>query len=45
LTWKTYAIAVLIFNFSGLLLLYALQRFQGVLPPVMPGMQAMLKKF
>jgi hypothetical protein len=30
--WKTYAIAVLIFKFAGLLLLYALQRLQGVLP-------------
>jgi K+-transporting ATPase ATPase A chain len=30
--WKTYAIAMLIFNFAGLLLLYALQRLQGVLP-------------
>jgi K+-transporting ATPase ATPase A chain len=30
--WKAYALAVLIFNFAGLLLLYALQRLQGVLP-------------
>jgi K+-transporting ATPase ATPase A chain len=30
--WKTYAVAMLIFNFAGLLLLYALQRLQGVLP-------------
>ncbi len=30
--WKTYALALLIFNFAGLALLYALQRFQSVLP-------------
>ncbi len=30
--WKTYAIAVLIFNMLGILVVYALQRFQGVLP-------------
>jgi K+-transporting ATPase ATPase A chain len=30
--WKTYALAVLLFNFAGLLLLYAIQRLQSVLP-------------
>jgi potassium-transporting ATPase potassium-binding subunit len=30
--WKTYAFAMLIFNAAGLLLVYALQRFQGALP-------------
>jgi K+-transporting ATPase ATPase A chain len=30
--WKTYAIAVLLFNLAGILLLYLLQRLQSVLP-------------
>ncbi len=30
--WKVYAIAMLLFNAVGLLAVYALQRFQGVLP-------------
>ena len=30
--WKTYALAMLLFNISGLLLIYALQRLQSVLP-------------
>lgn len=30
--WKTYAIAMLIFNFAGLVLVYLLQRTQGSLP-------------
>ena len=30
--WVTYAVAVLLFNVAGLLLLYALQRVQGILP-------------
>jgi potassium-transporting ATPase potassium-binding subunit len=30
--WKTYALTMLIFNLAGLLAVYALQRFQGVLP-------------
>jgi K+-transporting ATPase ATPase A chain len=30
--WKTYALAMLLFNFAGLLVLYLLQRVQGVLP-------------
>ena len=32
MTWKTYAIALLVFNLLGLLVLYALQRLQGILP-------------
>jgi K+-transporting ATPase ATPase A chain len=30
--WKRYTIAMLLFNFAGLLAVYALQRLQGVLP-------------
>jgi K+-transporting ATPase ATPase A chain len=30
--WKTYTIAMLLFNLFGFLAVYALQRFQGVLP-------------
>jgi K+-transporting ATPase ATPase A chain len=30
--WKAYALAMLLFNFAGLLLLYAIQRLQSVLP-------------
>ena len=30
--WKTYTIAMLLFNAAGLLLLYGLQRLQGLLP-------------
>ena len=32
MNWKTYAIAVLLFNVFGLLAVYVLQRFQAVLP-------------
>src|SRR5262245_57762594 len=32
MTWRTYAIAMLLFNFAGLLAVYLLQRLQGVLP-------------
>ena len=32
MNWKTYAIAVLLFNVLGLLVVYALQRFQAFLP-------------
>jgi K+-transporting ATPase ATPase A chain len=32
MNWKTYAIAVMLFNVLGLLVVYALQRLQGVLP-------------
>jgi len=38
--WKTYAIAMLAFNLAGLLVVYALQRFQGVLPLNPAGMAA-----
>jgi potassium-transporting ATPase potassium-binding subunit len=30
--WKTYAVALLLFNALGLVVVYALQRFQGILP-------------
>lgn len=30
--WKTYTIGMLLFNLAGMVLLYLLQRFQGVLP-------------
>jgi K+-transporting ATPase ATPase A chain len=30
--WKAYAIAMLLFNFAGIVVVYALQRLQGVLP-------------
>jgi K+-transporting ATPase ATPase A chain len=30
--WKTYAVAMLLFNLAGLLVVYGLQRLQGVLP-------------
>ena len=30
--WKTYAVAMLLFNAVGVLALYALQRLQGILP-------------
>jgi K+-transporting ATPase ATPase A chain len=30
--WKTYAVAMLLFNLAGLVVVYALQRVQGVLP-------------
>src|SRR5262249_15139842 len=30
--WKTYALAMLLFNFVGFLAVYLLQRVQGVLP-------------
>ena len=32
MTWKTYAVTMLLFNLAGLLAVYALQRLQGVLP-------------
>ena len=32
MTWKTYALAMLWFNMAGLVFVYLLQRFQGVLP-------------
>jgi len=32
MTWRTYALAMLLFNLLGLLAVYALQRLQGILP-------------
>src|ERR1043166_7544746 len=32
MNWKTYAIAVMLFNMLGLIVVYLLQRLQGVLP-------------
>ena len=32
MNWKTYAIAVMLFNVLGLLVVYAMQRLQAVLP-------------
>ncbi len=32
MNWKTYAVATLLFNAAGLVVLYALQRLQGALP-------------
>ncbi|NOT04871.1 MAG: potassium-transporting ATPase subunit KdpA [Anaerolineales bacterium] len=32
MNWKTYAIAAMVFNILGLLVVYAVQRLQGVLP-------------
>ena len=32
MNWKTYAIAMIVFNVLGLLVVYALQRLQGFLP-------------
>ncbi len=38
--WTTYTVAMLLFNFAGLFLLYLLQRFQGVLPLNPQGLPA-----
>jgi K+-transporting ATPase ATPase A chain len=32
MTWRTYAVAMMLFNFFGLLAVYGLQRLQGILP-------------
>jgi K+-transporting ATPase ATPase A chain len=32
MTWKTYAVAMMVFNLLGLLVVYLLQRVQGILP-------------
>jgi K+-transporting ATPase ATPase A chain len=40
MNWKTYAIAVMLFNIFGLLLVYALQRLQAVLPLNPMGLDA-----
>src|SRR5205814_2156505 len=38
--WKQYAIAMLLFNFLGLIVVYGLQRLQGALPLNPQGMAA-----
>lgn len=38
--WKRYAVALLLFNFIGVLVVYALQRFQAALPLNPQGMAA-----
>ncbi|HKQ65218.1 MAG TPA: potassium-transporting ATPase subunit KdpA [Methylomirabilota bacterium] len=38
--WKTYALTMLLFNVAGLLVVYALQRLQGVLPLNPAGLSA-----
>ncbi len=38
--WRHYAIALVVFNFLGVLAVYALQRFQGMLPLNPAGMAA-----
>ena len=38
--WRTYALAILIFNLLGLLVVFALQLLQGVLPGNPAGMTA-----
>jgi K+-transporting ATPase ATPase A chain len=40
MTWKTYAVAMLVFNLLGLLAVYALQRLQGLLPLNPQGLAA-----
>jgi len=37
MTWKTYALAALLFNMAGFLVVYVLQRTQGLLPESLPG--------
>ena len=32
MSWKTYAVAMLLFNMAGMLVVYALQRLQQLLP-------------
>src|ERR1700730_5807006 len=40
MTWQTYSVAMLVFTLVGMLLLYALQRLQAVLPLNPQGMSA-----
>src|SRR5262249_56781955 len=43
MTWRTYAVAMLLFNFAGLLVVYLLPRLPGALPPypqALPGLTA-----
>src|SRR5437764_6649333 len=41
MTWKTYAMTMLLFNLVGLLAVYVLQRLQGVLPLNPAGLEAL----
>ena len=40
MTWKTYAVAMLVFNIIGLIFVYSLQRLQGILPVNPQGLGA-----
>ena len=40
MTWQEYAVSMLLFSFVGMLLLYAMQRLQGLLPLNPQGMPA-----
>jgi potassium-transporting ATPase potassium-binding subunit len=40
MTWTTYALAMLVFNVAGIVLVYAIQRLQGVLPLNPQGLSA-----
>ena len=40
MTWKTYAVALLVFNLLGFLAVYVLQRLQGILPLNPQGLAA-----
>ncbi len=40
MTWKTYAVVMLIFNILGLIVVYLLQRLQGLLPLNPQGLRA-----
>jgi K+-transporting ATPase ATPase A chain len=40
MTWKTYAVALLVFSLFGILLLFLIQRLQGILPLNPTGMAA-----
>ena len=44
MTWKTYAVAMLLFNVAGILAVYALQRLQGILPLNPQGMRRRLAR-
>ena len=40
MTWKAYAVAMLVFNIIGLIFVYSLQRLQGILPVNPQGLGA-----
>jgi K+-transporting ATPase ATPase A chain len=40
MTWKSYAVALLVFSFFGILLLFLVQRIQGILPLNPTGMKS-----